>query len=83
MRPMRKNFSRRFLRSASTGGRFWRDDENHADTHVEGLQQFVGVDFAELARYLKIAGNGQVARSISASSHWEEHGEDCQGCRHR
>src|SRR5260370_987667 len=37
---------------------FRRHDENHADTHVEGLQQLIGVDFAELGEILEDGGNG-------------------------
>jgi len=59
LRPMRKNFSRCFFKSASTERTFfWRRDENHADPHVERLKQFAGVNFAELGKVLEDCRHG-------------------------
>src|SRR5881227_2511186 len=66
-RPMRKNFSRRFLRSAST------DFTNFGGTtriiptpKLKDCNNSSVSIFPSLARYLKIAGTGQEAKSISA-----------------
>src|SRR5438876_12326922 len=64
---MRKNFSRRFLRSAST------DFTNFGGTtriiptpKLKDCNNSSVSIFPSLARYLKIAGTGQEAKSISA-----------------
>src|ERR1700730_7195148 len=67
MRPMRKNFSRRRLRSASTDRTFCGGTTRimPPPTLSECNSSFVSI-FPTLARYLKIAGTGHEARSISA-----------------
>src|SRR5438270_8132692 len=37
---------------------FRRDDKNHSDAHVEGLQQFAGVDFPEFGKVFEDRQHG-------------------------
>src|SRR6266699_1700702 len=67
MRPMRKNFSRRFLRSASTDFTFFGGTTRIIPTpRLKDCSNSSVSIVPSLARYLKIAGTGQAARSISA-----------------
>jgi len=67
MRPMRKNFSRRFFKSASTDFTFFGGTTRIIPTPIlKDCSNSPLSIFPSLARYLKIAGTGQDARSISA-----------------
>ena len=68
MRPMRKNFFAAALQVGFNGIYVGGGhNEDHADAHIEGLQQFVGFSiFPSVARNLKMGGTGQDARSIWA-----------------
>src|SRR5947208_971498 len=67
MRPMRQNFSRRFLRSASTDFTNFGGTTRIIPTLIlkDCSNSSVSI-FPSLARYLKIAGTAQEAKSISA-----------------
>jgi len=59
MRPMLKNFSRRRLRSASTLAMLrGRNDENHTDTKIEGLEETVRIHFADLGKVFEDGEHG-------------------------